>query len=244
MDVPPSSIVYHVRVPPQNGYLSILPNSQNSDDQPINVQSFTQSLVNDNRVLYIQSGANQTRDSIVFNVTNGIVWLNNIILEVEIIPEHIYLGSNVLTVNEGGIATISTVHIFILTDYYRSRVTDYIISQDVTHGCIQIRRKCTKQYGFSHKELLADVVRYSHDGSENLEDELTVVAVAGQKRSIPVTLIIKVLPINDQKPKVVNNTGLTMWEGGTAVITNEMLGNLMTNIILFGCNCNFFSGNR
>lgn len=223
--MPPSSITYYVRIPPQNGYLSILPNSQTPEDHPVNVQSFTQTLINDNRVLYIQSGANQTRDTVVFNVTNGIVWMNEVVLEIEIIPEHIYLGSNTLTVNEGGVATISTVHIYIQTEYYRSRVTDYIISQDVGHGCVQIRRKCTKQYGFSHKELLADIVRYSHDGSENLEDELTVVAVAGQKRSFPVTMKIKILPVNDQKPQIINNTGLTMWESGTAVITKEMLGN-------------------
>lgn len=224
--MPPSAITFYVLVPPQNGYLSILPSSQTTEDHPVNVESFTQTLVNDNRVLYIQSGANQTHDTIVFNVTNGIVWLNDLTLTIEIIPEHIYLGSNVLTVNEGGIATISTVHIFIQTEYYKSKVSDYIISQNVIHGCIQIRRKCTKQYGFSHKELLADIVRYAHDDSENLEDELTVVAVAGQKRSFPVTIKIKVLPVNDQNPKILNNTGMTMWEGGTAVITNEMLGKI------------------
>lgn len=226
-NVPPSSITYHVRISPQNGYLSILPSSQITEEHPVNVRTFTQTLINDNRVLYIQSGANQTHDTVTFNVTNGIVWLNNVILEIEIIPEHIYLGSNVLTVNEGGIATISTIHVFIQTEYYRSKVTDYIISQHVSHGCVQIRRKCTKQYGFSHKELLADVVRYSHDGSENLEDELTVVAVAGQKRSFPATIKINVLPVNDQKPQLVNNTGLIMWEGGITIITNEMLGMFM-----------------
>lgn len=216
------TIVYHIHVAPQNGYISILSGSQ--DPESMNVRSFTQELVNENRVLYIQSGTNQTRDRIVFNVTNGMVWLHNLVLDVQIIPEHLYLGSNQLSVNEGGTATITTIHIFIQTEYYRSRVTDYIILQEPGHGCVQRYRKCTTVQGFTHKELVGGLMQYYHDDSENMSDELTVIAVAGQKRSFPVTMPIKVLPINDQKPKLVNNTGLTMWEGGVAVITNDMLG--------------------
>lgn len=210
--------------PPENGYVSILSSSHHPEDQATNVHSFTQLLINENRVIYIQSAANQTKDRIVFNVTNGMVWLHKLVFDIQIIPEHLHLGSNPLSVNEGGTAIISQIQLFVQTEYYRPRVTDYIILQEPAHGCIQIYRKCTKLHGFSQKELSADVVHYAHDGSENMLDELTVTAVAGEKRSIPVTVVINILPINDQKPRLINNTGLTMWEGGTAVITNSMLG--------------------
>lgn len=209
---------------PDNGYLSLLPNSRNTEDQSTNIQSFTQALINENRVLYVQSGANSTSDKIVFNVSNGMVWLYELTLNVEIIPEHLYIGSNPLTVNEGGVTVVTPAHIFIVTDYYKSRVTDYIVMHNASYGCIQIYKKCTTLYKFSQKELVAGVVHYAHDGSENMQDELVLVAVVGKKRSSPVNLVVNVLPVNDQKPKLIRNTGLSMWEGGAAVITNSMLG--------------------
>ncbi|RZC35357.1 chondroitin sulfate proteoglycan 4, partial [Asbolus verrucosus] len=167
--------------------------------------------------------AGQTKDTVVFNVTNGMIWQNNIMLHIEIIPEQVYLESNNLTVNEGGIATLSISHLFVLTDYYKNKVKEYVILQDAKHGCIQVRKSCNKFNSFSHKELLNGIIHYAHDGSENLSDEVKLTAVANQKRSNPVTLNINILPVNDQKPKLVNNTGLIMWEGGVEVITNSML---------------------
>lgn len=220
-----SSIIFHIAEYPTYGYVSILPtNLQASEEDSSNLRLFSQALMNENRVIYVQSVANQTNDQIVFNVTNGIVWLYNIVLKIEIIPERLYLGSNMLSVNEGGTATISRAHLFIQTEYYKSRVTDYVILEEPKHGCVQIDRRCIKMHGFSHKKLDMGLVQYAHDGSEELVDEITVTAIAGQKRSIPVTIHINILPVNDQKPRLVNNTGLTMWEGGVAVITNCMLG--------------------
>lgn len=224
-DVPPSAITFYISEFPIYGYISILPATPNGEDLSTNVRSFTQSLMNENRVIYIQSVANETKDQIVFNVSNGMVWLYDLILEVQIIPKRLYLGSNVLSVNEGGVAALTLLHLFIVTDYYKSRVTDYVILEEPKHGCIQVHRKCNKLHGFSHKELLASIVHYAHDGSENLEDVITLVAVAGQKRSIPVNIMIRVLPVNNQHPVLVNNTGVIMWEGGTTIITNSMLGN-------------------
>lgn len=160
------------------------------------------------------------------------VWQNDVVLRTEIIPEQIYLSSHNLTVNEGGIATLSTSHIFILTEYYKSKsqlqYIQYAILQDARHGCVQIDKRCSKVNKFSHKKLVGGSISYAHDGSENLVDEIKITAVVNQKRSNAVTLNVNVLPVNDQKPRLVNNTGLIMWEGGVEVITNTMLGKLLT----------------
>lgn len=227
MNVPSSEIHYYVNQSPENGYITVLTDSKHSEYQPINAYYFTQDMINDNRILYIQSAANQTRDRLVFNVTNGMIWHNDIILKIDIIPEQIYLGSNNLTVTEGGVATLTTSHIFVLTDYYKSRVKDYMILQDAKHGCVQIHKRCNKFNGFSHKELLAGIVNYAHDNSENLSDEIKITAVSNQKRSNAITLTINVVAINDEKPKLINNTGLVMWEGGKKTITNVMLGKII-----------------
>lgn len=223
-NVDPSMITFYVTEFPKYGYITVLPSVKNPDEETMNMHSFTQSVLNENRIVYIQSVANETSDKIVFNVTSSIIWLNNVVLDIQVIPEHLYLGSKTLTVYEGGVVLISPVNLFTQTHYYKSKVTDYLLLELPKHGCVQIRKSCTKLAKFSHKELKAGVVHYAHDGTENLSDEVKIIGIAGEKRSAPLVLPITVLPINDQKPKVINNTGLTMWEGGIAIITNSMLG--------------------
>lgn len=95
---------------------------------------------------------------------------------------------------------------------------------------------------FPYKALQDGKIIYTHDGSETLTDQFTVVAVAqtfeenlsgigsgggtsGSRRlSIPHVVHIKVVPTNDQVPTVVNNTGTSVWVGGTVTITNKELG--------------------
>lgn len=208
---------------PESGYITILSETKNGNE-PLNVVTFSQDLINENKVLYIQSGTNHTRDKIVFNVTNGIVWKTNVQLNIEIIPERLHLDTTNLVVNEGGVVTITNAHIFVVTDYYKSKINFYTVESVAKHGCVQVHKRCLKSKVFSHKELQAGVVQYSHDGTESLEDQLVLTGEAAQKKSFPVVLKIVILPVNDQRPRLVNNTGLVMWEGGMAVITNRMLG--------------------
>lgn len=57
-----------------------------------------------------------------------------------------------------------------------------------------------------------------HDGSENTTDALQLIAIARNKESVPFELYIAIVPVNDQKPVIVTNTGLQIWFGGRANI--------------------------
>ncbi|XP_050314134.1 chondroitin sulfate proteoglycan 4 isoform X2 [Anthonomus grandis grandis] len=221
-NVHPSIINFHIHERPQYGYLTILSESKNGSEI-INMASFTQELINENRVLYIQAAVNQSRDTISFNVTNGLVWLPNVRLEIMIIPEHWYLGSNDIVVNEGGSITLSPVYLYVETEYYRSIGVTFKMIQSFNHGCLQIFKQCSKSKSFNSYNLTAGTVEYVHDGSENIKDAATFIAQVGERKSEPIKVFVKVVPVNDHVPKLVNNTGLEMWEGGTAVITNSML---------------------
>ena len=48
--------------------------------------------------------------------------------------------------------------------------------------------------------------------------------IAGDKESVPAVVRVLVTPVNDEPPHIVNNTGLILWEGSTAVITPTHLG--------------------
>ena len=66
--------------------------------------------------------------------------------------------------------------------------------------------------------------QYVHDGDDSVSDQLTLVARTRTKTSVPASLQIRVIPVNDQLPVLVNNTKLEMWAGATVPITTTLLG--------------------
>lgn len=52
-------------------------------------------------MFYIQAGVNQSTDHFVFDVTNGITWLRGLMLKIVIIPEHLYMETMNVSVEEG-----------------------------------------------------------------------------------------------------------------------------------------------
>jgi hypothetical protein len=48
--------------------------------------------------------------------------------------------------------------------------------------------------------------------------------IASDKESVPAVVRVLVIPVNDEVPHIENNTGLTLWEGSTAIITYTHLG--------------------
>lgn len=54
------------------------------------------------------------------------------------------------------------------------------------------------------------LVYYMHDSSESLEDSFTLSASAYalERRSLPVTVAVTVVPVNDEPPTLTRNTGL------------------------------------
>ena len=73
--------------------------------------------------------------------------------------------------------------------------------------------------------------QYLHDGSDSQQDSLVLVArTVGlewpdkDKTSIPARLEVEITPVNDAIPRLVNNTGLTVWAGSSVLLTNSQLG--------------------
>lgn len=97
-NISPGDITYLVTTQPQHGYLEI--QSITSDDE-YNSKVFDQSTINSEKMFYIQAGVNQSSDYFTFDVTNGITWLRDLIMRIVIIPEHLYIRTNVIVVEEG-----------------------------------------------------------------------------------------------------------------------------------------------
>ena len=113
------------------GYLEIDPPSALTSNV---VTVFDQKIINEGRLHYIQSISNQSSDSFVFDVTNGISSLNDLVFHLTILPKNIYMETRDLIVTEGKDATLTPSNIHVITDYFVDKINDYLIVDPPTGG--------------------------------------------------------------------------------------------------------------
>lgn len=227
--ITPTEITYLIREWPRYGYLEVQTPSdghgeESKDDYEANlVRHFDQSVINEARVYYVQSVANQTEDSFVVDVTNGITWQRGIVVNFIIIPDKLYIQADNITVTEGKTVALETNNFNVITMYYTGKLTDYRIIEKPRHGNIIDSTKNNQIKKFSHKHLEAGVIVYKHSGDESIEDSVKMVVIAGDKTSQPIDIWINIQPVNDQVPVLVNYTALRVWQGGNAILTRQNL---------------------
>uniref|UniRef100_A0ABD2VZ75 Laminin G domain-containing protein n=1 Tax=Trichogramma kaykai TaxID=54128 RepID=A0ABD2VZ75_9HYME len=231
--IPANRVTYHVKEWPSNGYLEIQYPEEPSTGQQSSadldefgthlVKHFEQSLVNDNRLYYVQSAPNQTHDRFVVDVTNSIGWIRDVVVNIVIVPDKLYVGARNLSVPEGKSVVLHEFDFYAVTAYYAGKFTDYRLTEKPRHGNL-MDSKNNPIRKFEHKQLANGEIVYKHNGDEAPYECLKMTVTAGEKHSEPFELWLDVTPINDELPQVVNKTRLTVWRGGSVVLSNGALG--------------------
>lgn len=230
-DIPASRITYYVKEWPKNGYLEVqnYEDSMDKEDDDLNpyhlVKHFEQSVINDGHVYYVQSMPNQTHDKFVIDVTNSIIWLRNLTVNIVIEPDKLYVGAKNLTVPEGKSVILQESYFYAETPYFAGKITDYKITEKPRHGSIiDIKNNHIKK--FTNKELNGREIFYKNNGDEVSIDHFKMVVKAGEKSSESFKVWVNILPINDEKPVVVNKMKFTVWQGGSITINNNILASV------------------
>ncbi|XP_035431520.2 chondroitin sulfate proteoglycan 4 isoform X2 [Spodoptera frugiperda] len=225
--IEPSNIVYQVTDGPYHGWLEITTTPgtlelENYNEEPVHIKVFDQSIINANRLVYVQSGVNRTRDRIRMDVTNGIVWLRDVELNVVIIPEHFYVYAFNLTVVEGEAVSVKPDLFRTITEYYKGKVVAYKVVEKPKYGKIVMADQELNLLPVL--KLNSGNIQYINDGSEESSDAFKLVAMTeSSKESEPFYVHVNIAPVNDEPPIVAANTGLCVWEGGTFTFTTKEL---------------------
>ncbi|KAL6266369.1 hypothetical protein P5V15_003224 [Pogonomyrmex californicus] len=226
--ISPTEIVYFIQEWPQNGYLDLQIHDEHNEEMREEysgnaVKHFEQSLINDNRVFYVQSVMNQTDDHFIVDVTNGITWLRGLSVNFVIVPEKLYVEAKSLTVVEGKDVILDESNFLVVTPYYVGKVSDYRVVEKPRHGTILDSTKNAQVKKFSQKHLNAGVILYKHNGDESSNDSFRMVVTAGDKMSEPFNVSVIVQPVNDEVPVLVNRTKLNVWQDGSILLTSTNL---------------------
>ena len=141
------------------GYLEIDP-PMSSISTTVNV--FDQATINEGRLHYIQSISNQSLDSFVFEVSNGISKLSDLIFHFTILPKNLYIEARDLMVTEGKEVTLTSANIHVITDYFVDKINDYLIVDPPTSGrLVSIDTTADREYPIEKIKKLPDVTIFS-----------------------------------------------------------------------------------
>nr|XP_044612741.1 FRAS1-related extracellular matrix protein 1 isoform X4 [Equus asinus] len=197
------------------------------------LRSFTQHAVNYMKVAYMPPmqdiGPHLQRVQFAFSVSNqhggtlhGICFNITILPVDNQVPE---VFTNPLRVAEGGQCIVSTEHILV-SDVDTQLDSIYLsLQRPLPHGRVELNGFPLNTGGtFSWGDLHTLKVRYQHDGSEVLQDDIHLEVTDGTN-SAEFVLHVEVLPVNDEPPILKADLTPMMHcsEGNEVIITSEYI---------------------
>ncbi|GBL59322.1 FRAS1-related extracellular matrix protein 2, partial [Araneus ventricosus] len=210
-------LLFTITRPPTRGHL------ENTDFPGVPITSFTQLELAGSKIYYVHTSDDEVKmDNFEFEVSDG---YNSVyrtfrisISEVDNKKPVIYATS--LVVKEGGERLITPFELKAEdTDTNRDKIV-FKITQAPINGKI-LRNKSTVVNSFTMADISENMMTYHHDGSETLEDEFSFVVSDGKHSEFfmhpdldkplrnPVTIKIRVVPVDNVVPSLVMNRGAT-----------------------------------
>nr|XP_046236498.1 FRAS1-related extracellular matrix protein 1a isoform X2 [Scatophagus argus] len=241
---PESELTYTVTTPPfyigpnrspDAGTLFLvdsIPKFTKDSNAPV-LRLFTQHAVNFMKVAYMPPimdiGPYPQHIQFVLSVTNHLgktvtgICFNITVMPVDNQPPQVI--TNPMTVDEGGECLVSPENLLLSDVDSMEEVLQVQLQKEPQHGALQLGTLLLKQgHVFTVQDLKSLKVRYNHDSSETVEDNIEFTATDGTN-SVSFILQIKVNPINDEVPVLIAGLKpvLSCGEGQEIVITAEFI---------------------
>ncbi|KAG7259841.1 hypothetical protein CRUP_029067 [Coryphaenoides rupestris] len=233
VDTPNDDLLCTIIVQPTSGYvenISPAPGSEKSRSGTA-ISAFTMKDIRQNHIFYVQSihkGVEPVEDRFTFRCSDGINYSERHFFPISITPTNdekpeIYMREFV--VMEGMNIVIDTP---ILNGADSDEPPDeliFIITRGPKHGYIlnQLISGTVAVTNFTLDQIReASGIVYEHDNSETTEDSFDVVLTDG-KFSVEKTVIVMIIPIDDETPRMAINDGLEVEIGDLSVISSNVL---------------------
>ena len=190
----------------------------------VGITTFSQADINSGSVRYVHDGSNTTSDTFSFSVSDGTLSVTGTFnVNVTPVNDPPVITTNLgLTVSEGGGGLLGNA-LLLTTDSDNVAVDlSYTVSSGPAHGSLErIGNPGVSITTFTQADINSGAIRYVHDGSQTSADSFTF-TVSDGNLSVIGAFGITVTAVNNP-PLLVNNTGLTVSEGGAGAISGLQL---------------------
>lgn len=191
-DTDPDKIVYDIISGPTQGRILILPDDKNYKDA-VSINKFTQSDVNNGRILYEHSGLLQVT-TFYFRVWDGKFKPTYTLFNIMVLPVSLNISAEAPVYLQQGlnVVSLSKEQVHLVTNARRSRVF-YNITRQPSHGMIYLGGNPTTT--FSQSDLETSSVIYMQNDMTTSNDSFEIIAnVPYMSKSLSTEIQIIVQP--------------------------------------------------
>ncbi|KAG7514301.1 FRAS1-related extracellular matrix protein 1-like [Solea senegalensis] len=247
-DSPPDQLTFHLDTPPLHGFLENTlptPGSEKSN-AGLRVESFSYVHLTSGFINYVQSehkGAEPTVDQLSISVSDGVYRSAPVPFYIIIHPTNDETPSLLLanfTVKEGGIRELTPSILDGVDLDAPPDLLTFTVVQPPAHGHLingiygaemsrynemgaELLQRSLPVTSFTLQELRQGMkIMYMHDDTETLEDAVALQLTDGV-HTVRGTALVTVLPVNDEKPRLLKNAGLDVDSGERRVISSVAL---------------------
>ncbi|TRY98152.1 hypothetical protein DNTS_033085 [Danionella cerebrum] len=232
-DTPNEDILCTIVIQPTLGYvenISPAPGSEKSRTG-LAVSAFTIRDVNEGHIYYVQSihkGVEPVEDRFTFRCSDGVNFSERHIFPIIIIPtndEKPEIFMREVVVMEGMNIIIDTPLLNGVDADIPTEELMFVITKPPSHGFIlnQLASGSVPVTNFTLGQIKeASSIVYEHDDSETTEDKFDVLLTDG-KHSVEATVLIMIIPVDDETPRLAINDGLEIEIGETKEINAKVL---------------------
>ncbi|CAL8363343.1 unnamed protein product [Lota lota] len=251
-DTPSEDILCTIIVQPTAGYvenISPAPGSEKSRTGTA-VSAFTIRDVREGNIYFVQSihkGVEPIEDRFTFRCSDGIHFSETLFFPIVIIPtndEKPEIFTREIVVMEGMNVIIDTSILNGADADIPPEDLTFTIYKPPKHGAIlnQLSTGSVLVSNFTLEQIReASSIIYEHDDSETAEDSFEVILTDG-KYSVEKTVLVLIIAVDDETPRMVINDGLEVEIGESKEINNKLLkatdldsdDSTLTYIIRFG----------
>ncbi|XP_030887308.1 FRAS1-related extracellular matrix protein 2 [Leptonychotes weddellii] len=226
-------ILCTIVIQPTSGYvenISPAPGSEKSR-AGIAVSAFTLKDLRQSHINYVQSvhkGVEPVEDRFIFRCSDGINFSERHFFPIVIIPtndEQPEIFMREFMVMEGMSLVIDTPILNAADADIPPDDLTFTITQFPTHGHImnQLINGTVLVESFTLDQIIeSSSIIYEHDDSETQEDSF-VIRLTDGKHSVERMVLIIVIPVDDETPRMTINNGLEIEIGETKIINNKIL---------------------
>ncbi|XP_041862088.1 FRAS1-related extracellular matrix protein 1b isoform X2 [Melanotaenia boesemani] len=247
-DSPPDHLTFHLEAPPLHGFLENtlpMPGSEKSN-AGVGVESFSHVHLTSGFINYIQSvhkGVEPTVDQLSISVSDGLYRSAPVLFHIIINPTNDEAPSLLFanfSVREGGIRELTPP---ILDGFDLDAPPDlltFMVEHPPAHGSLlngiygtdvrhyeemgaKLLQRSLHVSSFTLQELRQGMrILYIHDDTETLEDTV-VLRLTDGVHTVKGRARVTVLPVNDNKPRLLRNGGLDVDSGERRMISSMVL---------------------
>lgn len=192
-----------------------------------NATSFTQQDIDKGIVKYTHDLLTKWSDWLVLQVSDGTNdQTETYSLHVIIVPKDgiIPTTPSSASVMEGGNVTLDPSSIIVNHPYFANTSGNVTVIEGVTNGILRLNgTKCGRDCKFSLDMLESEYLTYYHDGSETRHDNFSFRIQWGPFQTTTTPYLFNIEPVDDERPRIINNTLLRVFTLKTALVTSAEL---------------------